>query len=110
MTQYNFYYDRFRNLTIDRLNSELHDACKENDMQIISYLLTSDELNRNAQITEDLLSSICFYNNIELIEYLLKLSASKEENQIDLHINATIKGACKYGKIEIIKYLFNSCD
>jgi ankyrin repeat protein len=110
MTKYNFYYDRFRNLPIDKLNSALHDACKENDMDLISYLLTSDELNRNAQIKESLLSSMCFYDNIKLIEYLLKLSASKKESQIDLHVNATVKGACKYGKMEIIKYLFDSSE
>lgn len=106
--KYNFWYDKFRNLPLDELNGSVYHACKEGGIDLIKYLLTSDELSRNAQLTDDCFSAACLYNHLNIIKYFLTSPDLEEHRDLHFHCNYTLIKAAKYGNLEIVKYLFNS--
>ena len=74
--------EKYKKLNQEELNEQFIDACKNDDLDIVKYLLTSPELTEHADIhASNNLGFIkaCFYGHLEVVKYLLTSHELKEK-------------------------------
>jgi hypothetical protein len=107
------FYERFKDLTKGQLGECLVDACTNNRLEEVRYLLTSPELKRHANIhvlNDSSLIQACANGHFEIVKYLLTSPELKEHACIQAEQNQSIKMACRNQHLEIFKYLLTSSD
>lgn len=104
-----FFLKRVESASLD-INKVFKLACDKNGINIVKYLLTSKELNKNADIDFEnsiALECACFQKNTKLIDFLL---TGENIRNLDINTNDGIafQTACKWGRLDTVKYLLNS--
>ena len=87
--------------------TSLHFACKKNQLEIVKFLTSKPECNREAEDkygNRPLHIAYMFSDNVELVKYLVKeagcdINAKGENDYTSLHF------ACKKNQLEIVKFL-----
>ncbi len=103
--------DKYRSMSQEELNSELLNACDNGDLEIISYVLTSPELNIHANIHySEGLALFCGINqeNLEVVKYLLSSSELKEHASIQNKNNQALGISCYLANFELVKFLLSA--
>ncbi len=98
---------QFQNYNQEKLNDAFIVACKDGDLDIIRYLLTSDDLAKNVNINTGFRMA-CEYGHLPIVKYLL---TSKElKNHADIHTNddGAYQWTCRHGDVEVVRYLLKS--
>jgi ankyrin repeat protein len=103
------YYDKYHDSTINQLNLALNTACKNNEIELVKFLLTSSELESHANISSIELTGFqwaCYAGNIELVKYLV--SSIELEKNIDISSDdyGGLTSACLGGHLDIVQYFF----
>jgi ankyrin repeat protein len=101
------YYEQYHDATINQLNLALHTACKNNDIELVKFLLTSHELENHANIFSIELTGFqwaCYVGNIELVKYFV--SSTELEKNIDISSDeyGGLTSACLGGHLDIVQY------
>ena len=66
--------EKYKKLNKEELNNQFINACKNDDLEIIQYLLARDELTEHADIhakDDEAFSWACRYGHLEVVKYLL---------------------------------------
>ena len=103
--------EKYKKLNQEELNEQFIDACKNDDLDIVKYLLTSAELTEHADIhSRNDLGFIwaCAQGHLELVKYLLTSPELTEHADIHADNDYGFIKACFYGYLEIVKYLLTS--
>jgi len=107
------FYKEFEDSTLDDLNHYLMGAADNGDLEKVQYLLTSTELNCNANIKYQnywVLKRACTSGNIDLVKYLLTSTELKQHCEINADNDAALCAACDYGHLHIVDYLLTSSE
>ncbi len=102
----------FQRYDQNQLNKAFIDACKDGDLDVVQYLLTSSELQEHADIHADDGGGImlaCRNGHLDIIRYLLTSPELKEPPNIQ-HLLTGIMLACINDNLTIVEYLFTSPD
>lgn len=97
-------------LTKEQVNREFVVACTAGDIKAIKYLLTSDEIEHNADIASENHAGIiraCLADNLEAVKFLLTSEEIQEHSYIHAKDDAAFKCACHYESYQVINYLIN---
>jgi hypothetical protein len=95
------------------LNYVLTDACKNGHLNVVDFVLTSEELPLRAEINfnKDLaLFNACENNHLDIVKFLLTSTKLQEHGNIHARNQSILTYPCKNGCLEIIKYLTSSPD
>ena len=66
--------EKYKKLNQEELNKQFINACQNDDLDIVKYLLTSSELTEHADIhaADDVgFVCACRYSNFEIVKYLV---------------------------------------
>lgn len=94
---------------IDSVNSAFENACSKNKIELMNYLLYSNDLPHHADVKADNYSAftLACEGNLEAVKILVPLLEFKnEEDKFLVAGNAMIK-ASEFGNVELIKYLLS---
>jgi ankyrin repeat protein len=98
------------NLTQDEINIEFVYASEKGNLELVKYLLTSDELKNKADLhvyEDDGFLRACANGRLEVIKYFLTSTELKEYRET----HATgFNLSCENGHLEIVKYLLTSSE
>jgi ankyrin repeat protein len=97
----------YKKLNFDEANHEFHVACIKGNLDLVKYLLTSNELENNADIhfeNDECISLACRYGNLEVLKYLLTSPDLKSHANPHSQSSDAFRWACKNGHLNIIKY------
>ena len=100
--------EKYKKYNKEQLNKQFIDACKNDDLDIVKYLLTSPELTEHADIHAKYdLGFIwaCREGHLEVFKYLLTSADLKDHADIHASNNLGFRWACDQGHLEVIKYL-----
>lgn len=104
------FYKKFKNLSQADLNEEFINACKLGQQDVVSYLLTSNEIALNADISADRnqgLINACLYDRLEIMRFLLKSPLLAIHADIHVSDEIIFKSACIQGRDSIVEFLIN---
>ncbi len=94
-----------------QLNNAFIGACKDGDLDIVRYLLTSSELEKHADIyarDNSGFQMACLHNHLEVVRYLLTSTELKDHANIHSNEDRGFCWACNNGHLEIVRYLLTS--
>ena len=100
--------EQYKKLNQEKLNEQFIDACQNNDLDIVKYLLTSAELKKHANIHEEKdlgFRWACEKGHLEVVKYLLASDELTEHADIHSRNDLGFIWACRCGHLEVIKYL-----
>ena len=100
--------EKYKKLNQEELNKQFINACKNDDLEIIQYLLTSPELTEHADIhakNDSGFSWACRYGNLEVVKYLLTSLEFTEHANIHADNDYGFTWTCANGHLEIVKFL-----
>jgi len=103
--------DKYKIMSQDELNSSFLNACDDNNLELVSFLLTSSELKLHANIHyRDEMGLFCAINqeNLQIIKYLLSSPDLKEHSDIHYKNDFSLQNSCYFGNLEIIKFLLSA--
>lgn len=100
----NTLYKIYKDKSQKGLDLSLTEACKEGDLEVVRFLLTSPDLMFNADINEsnnDPIFTACDYENMEIVEYLLN------SDELNVHADKyfALNYCCNEDKVEILEHL-----
>jgi ankyrin repeat protein len=100
----NALYKIYKDKSQKGLDLSLTEACKEGDLEVVEFLLTSPDLMFLANINEgnnDPIFQACDYGHKEIIQYLLTSSELKEhaDKYFALYL------CCEEDKVDIVKFI-----
>lgn len=84
-------------------------TCETKHLDIIDYLLTSDDLIQKADIdfnNNKAIHAACYTGNLELVEYLL--TSSRLKKHANIHYDFCLIDACANGHLNVVSYLLTS--
>ena len=99
---------KYKKLNQEELNEQFIYACRDGNLEIIKYLLTSHELKENVDIhAENDWGFVwsCRNGNLEVVKYLLTSAELTEHVDIHAKDDLGFRSACYEGRLEVIKYL-----
>ena len=100
--------EKYKKLNQEELNKQFINACKNDDLDIVKFLLTSAELTEHADIhaLNDLgFRNACGQGRLEVVKYLLTSAELTEHADIHAKDDEGFILACLYGRLEVVKYL-----
>jgi len=106
-------YEKYKHLGDDDLHRALLTACKENNLEDVRYLLTSDKLKVQVDIhhfQDRALILACSNGNLDIVKYLLSSPELKEHADQAVDNYYPLVQACSHRHLDIIKYLLTSSD
>ena len=98
----------YQEMTQERLNIELYNACIYGRLDIVQYLLTSPDLKEHSNIhasNDVALIQSCRYGKLDVVRYLLRSPQLKEHLNIHASNDSAFINTCVSEKINIIHYL-----
>ena len=101
--------EKYKKLNKQKLNEQFIDACKNDDLDIVKYLLTSPELTEHADIhaQDDLgFKWACRYGHLEVVKCLIIDMNIDKKNYIEKYLNKNKDNKYVQQAIE----LFNTRD
>ncbi len=104
---------QFQSYDQEQLNDAFIDACRNGDLEIIRYLLTSSELKEHADIhinDDDGFHWACASGYLEIVRYLLTSPELKEHVDIHSENDGGFRWACEKGHLDIVRYLLTSSE
>lgn len=111
MPNLNLNNNKNHELTQTEVNERFLAACSAGDLEHIEYLLTSDELEFQADIDYEHSQGIVnagFAGKTEVIKYLITSKKLKKHADIKTRGYATLCGACHNGHLNTVRYLLTS--
>lgn len=93
------------------LNSEFNTACRNGQLDIVKYLLTSHDLEKHAKINaNDGWGFIwaCQNGYLDIIKYLLTSPDLKKHVRISTQNYYGVYWACQGGHLDVVEYLLSS--
>ena len=105
--------EKYKKLNQKELNEQFIDACKNDDLEVIKFLLTSPKLKEHADIhasNDEGFRSACAQGHLEVVKYLLTSPELKEHADIHAKDDEGFIWACKNGHLELVKYLLTSAE
>ena len=105
--------EKYKKLNQEELNDQFIDACQNDDLDIVQFLLTSPELTEHANIhaeNDEGFRSACRCSHLEVIKYLLTSPELTEHADIHAHNDEGFILACENGHLEVVKYLLTSAE
>jgi len=103
-----YVYQLYKDKSQEEINESFIDACMSGDIDIVRYLLNSNDLKINAQINakdSDALFFATVNNQVKVVKYLITSPELKEKSQISKNVFIT---ACAEGRLELIKFFLTS--
>jgi hypothetical protein len=100
----------YKNFSQDDINLEFVNACKLGNINLVNFLLTSEDLLFNADVSTDRnqgLINACLYNNLEVMKFILNSPLLKTHADIHVSNEIIFKTACLYEREEQISFLIN---
>ena len=91
------------------INDEFVEACRNDELEKVKYLLTSPDLNIHAYDDKGFRLA-CRNGHLDVVKYLLTSPDLKEHADIHAQKDWGFKLACEKGNLELVKYLLNSPD
>lgn len=110
---HSFYRD-FKDFSQEEINQAFLNACKYKNLETVRYLLTTQELNFNADINLQnghALQLACEGGELAIVEYLINSPELKKHIIINDNIDEGFLEACMHGGkkgMELVKYLLTS--
>lgn len=98
-------------LTKDLFGRSLSYACRENNFDIVKYLLTNKNTKPYIDIDQyqgEPLGFACYNGNLKTVKFLLESSQLEKHADITNGDYRAVTWAAQAGYVEIIEYLFNS--
>lgn len=97
----------YRTMHLDDVNHHFSSACIKGDLELVRFLLTSNELKNNADI--HYMSDISFYwacghGHLAIVKYLLHSPELRENVDMNCDNNNPFKNACLSKENNIIDY------
>ena len=92
----------------EQLNDEFIDACRKGQLDVVKYLLASDELTEHADIhasNDEGFVCACRYGHLEIVKYLLTSAELTELVDIHARNDEGFRSACAQGHLEVVKCL-----
>jgi hypothetical protein len=95
-------YNKFKDLSQEELDNQVVDFGRNGELETVKYLLTSPDLSRHANITNELLENVCNNDQVRVFELLLSL-----KKDIDIHAeeDSLFYSAFSNYAVEIIRYM-----
>jgi ankyrin repeat protein len=96
-----------------KLDVLLHVACDEGNLDLVKYVLTSDEIEKHAIITSEgnkALINACSQGHLEIVKYLLTSNDLKKHANINAQDGKVLDYACFKGHLEVVRFLTTSED
>ena len=102
--------EKYKKLDQSNLDEAFINTCRAGNLDVVKYLLTSDELKEHADIHADDYGFVlaCEYGHLELIKYLLTSNELKERTNIHTKDDCGFQSVCENGYLEVVKYLLTS--
>ena len=103
--------EKYKKLNKEELNNQFINACQNDDLDIVQFLLTSPELKEHADVhaKDDLGFRVaCRSGRLEVVKYLLTSDELKEHIDIHAENDWGFRIACLDGRLEVVKYLLTS--
>lgn len=109
------YCNGMNQFTKEELQSQLNDcsiiACQVGSVEVLDYILNSNEIELHAKIDSDLMFyQTCSNNHIEIFEYLFKLPQMKNDIDFTIKSGELLQLACAYANLNTIKYILTYPD
>ncbi len=101
----------YSKLTEEEINSEFIKACKGGDLDLVNFLLTSDELPIKADINfneDEGFRGCCKNGFLEIAKFLLTDPKLKKSANIHAKLDQGLRNACENGHLNIVEYLLTS--
>ena len=100
--------EKYKKLNQEELNNQFINACQNDDLDIVQFLLTSPGLKEHVDIhAENDLGFIiaCEQGHLEVVKYLL--TSAELTEHVDIHAlnDLGFRLACDRGRLEVVKYL-----
>lgn len=103
-------YDTYKNFSYEDINLEFIKSCKEGNLEVVKFLLTTKNLPFNADISADRnqgLINSCLYNHLDVMQFLLKSPLLLIHADVHVSNEIIFKTACLYERNEQIIFLIN---
>ena len=100
--------EKYKKLDQSKLNEALINACNKGHLDVVKYLLTSDELKEHADIhayNGSGFKRACEFGHLDVVKYLLTSDELKEHTDIHAENDYGFKHAFWYGHLDVVKYL-----
>ena len=100
--------EKYKKLNQEELNNQFINACQNDDLDIVQFLLTSPGLKEHADIhARSDLGCVwaCYEGCLEIIKYLLTSPELKKHADIHAENDVGFIWACYESRLEVIKYL-----
>lgn len=94
-----------------KLDVLLHIGCDEGNFDIVKYVLTSEEIEKHANISLEgnkALINACTKGHLDIVKYLLTSTELKKHANINAQNGKALDYACFKGHLEVVKYLTTS--
>ena len=105
--------EKYKKLNQEELNKQFTNACKNDDLDIVKFLLTSPELTEHADIhalNDEGFIWACVQGHLEVVKYLLTSPELTEHADIHAKDDDGFIWACRYGHLEVVQYLLTSAE
>ena len=100
-------------MTQEKLNKEFYIACNYGNLELVKFLLTSQELKQHAIIDSDNNAGFklaCICGNLNIIRYLVTSPELEKNVNVHVHNDICFKWALDLEFIEIINFLVYEQD
>ena len=100
--------EKYKKLNQEELNEGFIWACKNDDLEIVKYLLTSPELTEHADIharNDFGFIGACRKGQLDFVKYLLASDELTEHADIHAENDLGFRSTCYQGHLEVVKYL-----
>jgi hypothetical protein len=79
----------------------------DNQLEVVEYLLTSPQLKKHAQITDNAFRDAAAFGKLEVVKYLLTSPDLKEHANIHADQDYAFYAACKYERFDALDFYCN---
>lgn len=104
-------------LSMDELNKELVNACRNGDLELIKKLIESDKLHIHPDYfnssyydsgVSDLLLEMTMNEDLDIIQYLLTSTPLKDNQELEKYLNVILHIACWNDRFDAVKFVLSS--